>query len=122
MTQPISSWHLRGAISGSLYGYSQPGNFAADFYMSPINAVSTRLPDFADFVSEPLIGLRNLMEQLPVTLNQNEVVDVVKQVFAHFRFYGYYKVINKMPIFGVVGHFEWYNILLGKVWRPFFKI
>ena len=21
-------------------------------------------------------------------------------------------------IFGLIGHFEWYNILLGKLWRP----
>jgi hypothetical protein len=92
MDQSVSSWHLRGAISGSLYGYSEPGNDVADFYMLPIDAASTRLDDFADFVSEPLIGLRNLMEQLPDTLSQAEVYAIVKQVFAHFLFYEHYKV------------------------------
>jgi hypothetical protein len=99
MTQTISSWHLRGAISGSLYGYSRPGNFASNFYMLPIDARTTLLPDFTQFVPERLIGLRRLMDKLPDTLSQAEVQDVVKQVFAHFRFYEYYKVIGNFPYF-----------------------
>ena len=27
----------------------------------------------------------------------------------------------QIVIFGLVGHVEWYNIILGKFWRPLFK-
>jgi hypothetical protein len=91
-----AGWHVRGAITGSLFGFPDPDdptNTIADFFLSPIDVEAIGLTDFIPLVGESLPGLRQVLKDLPEDFSGFAgYSEVTKKVLLHFQFYTKYKV------------------------------
>lgn len=89
-----SAWHLRGAITGTLYGFGDvDASTIAQFFMDPIYPVlSHGLTDFGQVVQTDLPGLRFLLITIDDSSGSRFLREIPDRVLDHFKFYKTYQV------------------------------
>lgn len=91
-----SSWHLRGAISGTLYGFGDQDASVAEFFLAPINpGLNLGLADYDQVVGATLPGIRFLLSTINDTASLTVLRGIPKRVMEHFKFYENYQVTFK---------------------------
>ena len=88
-----SAWHLRGAITGTLFGFGDQDSSIAEFFMAPIDPASNGLSDYNEVVHTSLPGIRFLLTVIDRTTAPGYLKGLPQRVMDHFNFYTKYQVI-----------------------------
>ena len=92
-----TDWHIRGALTGCLYGFPDSKPEIIDFFLLPIDVAAIGLTDFGFLVGDSLPGLRYVLHNLcGYYVGFRKYDEVIKNVFQHFNFYTKYKVAFKI--------------------------